>query len=328
MNERLIVALLAGAALFANLAPVEAQTEDISFPPPTWNNPPTESVSGVEHETFQSAVVGEAVGYNILLPPTYESDLREYPVVYFLHGLSGNENSATGLIAPILLKAIAGDALPPMIVVWVNGPALSFYTDSPDGDVPAETVFITELIPHIDATYRTIGDRQGRAIEGMSMGGFGALALAMKHADLFGSVVAYAPALVEVQRRDDGLLTLARAGGTHDGARMPSERLLALSRIQFVKMFGGEPEVFERNSPWGLLHDRAARLRSELQVRIVIGTDDGLWNANQLFHERMVSQEFEHDFVVVPNVGHNLTDLYVEVGFESLAFHADAGGWR
>ena len=119
------------------------------------------------------------------------------------------------------LDAITADALPPMIMVWVNGPALSFYTDSPDGRVPAEAVFVTELVPHIDATYRTSADPRGRAVEGMSMGGFGALTLAMKHVDLFGSVVAYAPALVEVQRRDDGLLTLARAGGTHEGARMP-----------------------------------------------------------------------------------------------------------
>ena len=103
MNRRLILAMLMGAPLFTTTTSVDAQTPDLSFPLPTWSNPPTESVSGVEHGTFQSAAVGQAVGYNILLPPAYASDLRKYPVVYFLHGLNGNENSATRLIAPILL---------------------------------------------------------------------------------------------------------------------------------------------------------------------------------------------------------------------------------
>ena len=160
------------------------------------------------------------------------------------------------------------------------------------------------------------------------MGGTGALTLGMKHAELFGSVVAYAPAIKEVQERDDGVLTLAHVGGTHEGARLPSERQLAESRWQFVTMFGGRRDVFERNSPWGLAADRAPELRSQLPIRIVIGTDDGLWNANQLFHELMLSQGYEHDFVVVPDVAHNLTALYAAVGLEALTFHARAGGWQ
>jgi endo-1,4-beta-xylanase len=69
---------------------------------------------------------------------------------------------------------------------------MSFYSDSFDGQWMAETTVIEELVPHIDATYRTIANRDGRAIQGMSMGGFGALKLAFKYPDLFSSVVAFA----------------------------------------------------------------------------------------------------------------------------------------
>ena len=62
------------------------------------------------------------------------------------------------------------------------------YQDSGDGRFMAETMMIKELIPHIDATYRTIADRKARCIEGFSMGGRGSTNLAMKHPQLFGSL--------------------------------------------------------------------------------------------------------------------------------------------
>ena len=218
--------------------------------------------------------------------------------------------------------------LPPVIVIFVNGADYTFYVDSPDRAVPAETILISELIPHVDATYRTIADRRGRAIEGFSMGGFGALLHAMKHVELFGSVVAYAPALLEVQKLADGGLTLRRGGGTHAGASPESPALMAKNKLLFERMFGGRPEIFEKQSPSTLVRQNAAALRARLPVRIVIGTADGLWNAAQLFHTLMGEHAYEHELDVVEGVAHDSDRLYDAFGAKGLAFHARVNGWR
>jgi endo-1,4-beta-xylanase len=82
-----------------------------------------------------------------------------------------------------------------MIMVFPNGGCRSFYQDSDDsklGKVMAETTVIRELIPHIDQTYRTIPTRDGRCIEGFSMGGLGAMYFAVKYPDLFCSLFSQA----------------------------------------------------------------------------------------------------------------------------------------
>ncbi len=61
---------------------------------------------------------------------------------------------------------------------------------------------------------------------------------------------------------------------------------------------------------------------------IIIGTADGLWNANQLFHELLLEQGYAHEFEVVEGVAHNIGALYEAVGVEGLVFHAREGGWR
>ena len=158
------------------------------------------------------------------------------------------------------------------------------------------------------------------------MGGFGALMHGMKHAERFGSVVAYAPALLEVQETADGSLTLERAGGTHEGGNRPPP---TAARTQiFERMFGGRRSVFEAHDPFALAPIDAARLRDELRLRIVIGTADGLWNANQLFHKLLLEHGYAPELEVVDGAAHNIRVLYAAVGVEGLAVHARHGGWR
>src|SRR5262245_13869846 len=59
----------------------------------SWDNPPKERIAGLEHRTFRSASMKVDVGYNICLPPDYASGTKRYPVVYYLHGYTGNESS-------------------------------------------------------------------------------------------------------------------------------------------------------------------------------------------------------------------------------------------
>ena len=95
-----------------------------------------------------------------------------------------------------MVPVAAAGKIPEMIVVLVNGMKDSFYNDSPDGKWPIESVIIKELIPHIDKTYRTLAHRETRAIEGYSMGSYGAAHLGFKYPELFGIVGVNAGALI------------------------------------------------------------------------------------------------------------------------------------
>ena len=120
-----------------------------------WDNPPGNLPAGAEHHTFMSASMKTAVGYNIYLPPGYAADkATRWPVLYFLHGRGGTESSHTGAFAQFD-QAIKDKKIPPFIYVHAMCGRNSGYVDAIDGSIMGETVFIKELIPHIDATYRT-----------------------------------------------------------------------------------------------------------------------------------------------------------------------------
>jgi len=134
--------------------------------------------------------------YCVELPAGYSSSTTRYPVLYFLHGLfeddqSWADNGGQGILDGLLAKHEVG----PFIVVLPNA-GKTFYVNSFDGKIPYENYFIDELVPYIDHKYRTIADRNDRGIFGISMGGYGALHLAMRHPDLFGSVSAQSAALL------------------------------------------------------------------------------------------------------------------------------------
>jgi len=141
-----------------------------------------------KHKTFFSKAAGQEVGYCIYLPPDYDSyPNKRYPVIYNLHGNGGSEWNR-GQECTVLHEGILAGRWPPMIMVFPNGGKTTFYKDSYDGKFSIETMFIKELIPHIDKTYRTIAKREGRCIEGFSMGGRGSTRLVMKYPEMFCSL--------------------------------------------------------------------------------------------------------------------------------------------
>jgi len=151
------------------------------------NDFPKDKYPGLRHATFRSPSMNVEVGYCVYLPPGYdaaENQARRYPVVYWLHGgRPGSETKVIGL-TPFFDKAIKKGEVPPAIYVFPNGGIVSHY-DYPILKSPGETVFIRELIPHIDATYRTVASRNGRAVEGFSQGGRGTARYLFKYPELF-----------------------------------------------------------------------------------------------------------------------------------------------
>lgn len=278
----------AAACLLAGAAPAQGAWR--------WNAPPAQPVEGVEHGTYHSESMDVTVGYNVLLPDGYTDTDRRYPVVYWLHGLGGNENSGARLAGRIRTLT-AGHSITPMLFVFVNGGASSMYSDSSDGSIKSETTIITELIPHIDRNYRTIAGREGRAIEGFSMGGYGALMLGTKHPELFCSVLSY-------------------AGALHDADTLSSGR-----RAIFDRMFGSV-EAFSDFSPYRWTRANAERIRDTLPLRIVVGTDDQTLGYNQNYQQVLRQLEIPHVYHVVNGIDHNIARYYDAVGLEGLRFLA------
>ena len=132
---------------------------------------------------FESRLVGRALPYNVVLPAGYkrrESRPTRYPVLYLLHGLTGHYDNWVEKT-----KLVEYAARYDLIVVTPEGND-GWYTDS--AGAPAdryESYFIQELIPDVGRRYRTLPGREGRAVAGLSMGGYGALKFGVKYPDKF-----------------------------------------------------------------------------------------------------------------------------------------------
>jgi endo-1,4-beta-xylanase len=263
--------------------------------PAFWLEPDKSEPAGTHYRTFSSTLAGGEVSYLIYLPPSYEPQpASRYPVVYWLHGLNGDQGGGAAFVEQ-LDAAIRAEKAPAMIAVVVNGMRDSFYCDSKDGKWPIESVIVKELIPHIDKTYRTVTRREMRAVEGYSMGGYGAAHLGFKYPDLFGTVGVMAGALVR-------------------------PRAEVQSGV-FEKMFGGDADYVKANDPFELVRQNADKIRGRTTIRIAVGDQDWLRVRAQALHELLGELKIEHEFEQVPGLGHNATLFYKTLGAAALAYY-------
>ena len=137
---------------------------------------------------MHSEIMGTDIKYSVLLPASYVADKdKKYPVVYMLHGLGDDHNSWNGkyLTANSKIKTLESSGkISEMIYIFPDG-FTSYYCNYYTGKYNYMDMFINELVPHVDANYRTIPDREHRSITGYSMGGFGAMVLPEKHPETF-----------------------------------------------------------------------------------------------------------------------------------------------
>ncbi len=163
--------------------------------------------SSVVEDTLYSSTLENEFGENptrevaVYLPPNYEASEKRYPVIYFLHGFTG-DHSGMQYMAELLDYAIETHRIRPFIMVLSNQKTTydgSFYSNSGVfGNWEDFTVF--DLVEYTDTHYRTLAKKESRGIAGHSMGGYGALKLAMKHPDIFDSVYAISPGALSIVR--------------------------------------------------------------------------------------------------------------------------------
>jgi len=283
--------------------------------PAIFVDPDTSAPSGTLYRTFHSPILQGPASYLVYLPPeNAEAPGARFPVVYWLHGLNGTQRDGAACFVPSLDAAIRAGTCPPMIAVLVNGLSDSRYYDSFDGHRPVESVIVRDLISHVDRTYRTQASREGRAIEGFSMGGFGAAHLGFKYPDLFGAVSIMAGALLD----DDS------AAGAPD--------LIATPGL-FEKCFGNL-DYFHAGSPWVVVLEHTDRIRRQntagriTAVRIAVGDNDSLLGRNTRYHQLLAELGIAHEFAVLPGVPHDPGAIYDALGARGPAFYRTAFNWQ
>ncbi len=248
----------------------------------------------VKHATFKSASMGVDVGYYIYLPPGYDTNQEKYPVVFHLHGgRPGGESKAVQL-ARYVDAAIQKGTIKPTIYVFPNGGPVSWYDMPEMMHGMGESVFVKELIPHIDATYRTWGTREGRALEGYSQGGRGTTRIMFKHPELFLSV---AP------------------GGSGYGPEKHIQENNGYENEQLRFLPLGY-------NAWDLAKVYAERQdRPTLNILVWDGTKCFNYEHNKQFSAYLTELHIAHEFLSITDVPHTATGSYDVKGDDIMRHH-------
>jgi enterochelin esterase-like enzyme len=143
-------------------------------------------------DSYQSAVLNRKVDFTVYLPNEYAKTAGKFPAVYLLHGLDGNQDEwlENGTIS-IVNRLVRKGAVQPRVVIMPSFGPQSWWVDG--GQDKAETALMQELMPYVEAKYRLVNSRNGRAVAGWSMGGHGALNLALAYPDRFCAAAVLAP---------------------------------------------------------------------------------------------------------------------------------------
>ncbi|MGM9811924.1 MAG: alpha/beta hydrolase-fold protein [Muribaculaceae bacterium] len=267
----------------------------------TWVDPVRDVANGCEYLLYPTTQRGEGTEGScmVYLPKGYhESNLR-YPVIYYLHGGTGNQREGRWMIARID-SAIANGSMKPAIVVCPHAMPIGWYVNGNMSDPkvttgPIEDVLIKDLIPFIDRHYRTIATREARGIEGFSMGGCGAMRLAMKYPELFGAASSVAGAVVAWNEEP-----LKRAlECTFGDVDNPASR-----------------KYFEANQPEVFAKKNAKKIgKLGVNIRIFVGTNDRLYdeNGNHIiprFSQYLNKLKIKHSLTIIPDAGHNPSEMF------------------
>lgn len=239
-------------------------------------------------ETYSQAM-HKKIKAVVVKPDDYEAQ-KAMPVVYLLHGYGGN-CSEWVKNAPAI-KDLADQYH--LILVCADGNISSWYLDSPiNPEWKYETYVGTELVDWIDGHYKTIKNRTGRAITGLSMGGHGALYLAFRHQDKFGA-----------------------AGSTSGGVDIrpfPNNWKMA----EKLGTYAEHPENWENNTVINLTH---LLTPGKLALIFDCGTEDFFYKVNVNLHDLLVLRNIPHDFIVRPGA-HNWAYWSNSIKYQLLFFH-------
>ena len=205
----------------------------------------------------------------VILPENYTIK-KHYPVVYLLHGYS--DNYAKWIKTVPAIKTLSTEHQ--FIIVCPDGGYSSWYFDSPiDSTCQYESFITRDLLPYVDTHYTTIPNRASRAITGLSMGGHGALYLAIRNPNLFGSAGSMS-----------GGVDLRTSTKAYDISR----------RIGTIEANHAE---WDNRSVINMVNDLK---NNELNLIIDCGVSDFFYQINAGLHRRLMALKIDHDYIERP----------------------------
>lgn len=223
-------------------------------------------------EHFHSQALDRELPYYIYLPPGHEAANHGFPVLYMLHGASGdNAEWATIRLIDWTDRLVVGGELPPLIVVLPQGD-FGYWVNHVNGGPRWGDYVVADLVLHVDQYYPTLATPQARAVGGLSQGGHAALQLTLNHPDIFGVAGAHSPSL----RPDDGFLPWLGTGAEYarrDPISLAQSLPLATLRQATLWLDVGSED------PWRprveLLHDILRERGATHEFHVWPGAHDG-----------------------------------------------------
>ena len=235
----------------------------------------------VESRELDSKLMVRKMPYRVILPTDYKaSETTRYPVIFLLHGLTGNFANWTDKT-----KLTEYSAKHKYIIVTPEG-ANGWYADSvTDANDKYESYIAKELIPEVDKKFRTIAERRGRLIAGLSMGGYGAIKFGLKYPEMFSSVGSFSGALGATS-------FTAKNAGPGIGAGID-------------KIFGLEnSETRKANDIFAIIRDsNAEKIKAMPYIYQSCGTEDFLIQNNRDFLALLNEKKVPHEYRELPG-GH------------------------
>jgi len=268
----------------------------------------------IDCSSVDSRILHRPVRYCVQVPSSYgtkdaKNQGARYPVLYFLHGLGDNEQTLfnTGgwtLIEDLRQQHKIGDFL----VVAPEGRS-TFYINSADGMERYSDFFLREFMPAMEKKYRVLPGRMGRAISGISMGGYGALRFAFAYPELFSSVSAQSAALIVESPKQ--MNTAAKSG---------SPMVSALTSV-----FGNPIDVghWQANDPFTLAkRNRVALLKTAIYFNCGQNDNYGFEKGAAALDKQLTNQGIKHEYH--PYSGDHSLDYFLSHLGETMEFHSRA----
>src|SRR5947209_1333322 len=258
-----------------------AQTPATPSPTPARDAKRGEAKRRYESVAFESRLVGASLPYNVILPSDYKRDSskhKRYPVVYLLHGLAGSADDWVSSRAHLADYA----AQYPFIIVVPEGKD-GWYTDGTAANEKFESYFVEELIPDVDRRFRTVASREGRAVAGLSMGGYGSLKFGLKHPELF----AFAASM---------------SGALGAPSWTPDQPLPDFVKPSVTRVYGpAGSEVRRANDIFRIAREMTAeRVASLPYFYLDCGTEDFLISNSRDFSALLIEKKIPHEFRELP----------------------------
>jgi S-formylglutathione hydrolase FrmB len=277
---------------------------------------PALAQSRIDCSALNSRILKQAVRYCVYLPSGYDASAkqtptRRYPVLYFLHGLGDNEQTLFNSGGWTLLDDLRNQhKMGDFLIVAPDGKR-TFYINSADGAVLYSNFFLQEFLPAIESKYRIRPGRAGRAIGGISMGGYGALRFAFAHPELFSAVSAQSAALI------------TQTPAELDAASRTGSPLMSV----LTPVFGNPINArhWEENNPFLLVKKNASALQ-KVAIYFNCGQDDnyGFEKGAAKLHDELAAEKIKHEYHPYPG-DHSLT-YFLSHFAEVMEFHSHAFG--